>query len=183
MKPRADLSATALKAESIVLSRLADNEKLLWCGQEKLDIAGTAAPFLLIPLLMLAYQCWSGNVPTVRGAILFFGAFLFLAWRFCQLKSRLAFAVTNQRLICLSLSKSEPLWWIELQHLAAIEKTGRGDIKFTFSQKPTVVALRGGSHHNLMSRQYLLKIGTSSGRAIESSQLVVLLQEQAQKNQ
>lgn len=169
-------SAEITKIQLLMQNKLRSNEQLLWCGQEKISILKVSWPILLIPILFLGFDILRGGHPSLKGSLIYLGAFLLIALRLIQLKAKQVFAITNERIVSFSVGKDEPLWWIELEKMTSIERTVAGDIKFHFSESPSGVQATK-KIRSFPTKDYTVKLGAANG-AIAGEDIVPRLQQQ-----
>ncbi len=133
------------QAATIIESRLNSGEILLCLRRESLR--GVALRFIVpfafgvgIAFLLMTSH---GAHGTPRGFLLWLAALAIFPVMAVRALAGQVFAITNQRLICLSLKKKDIVWWINLDALMMVEIKRGNSLRFCVSRQTFAMTAHG----------------------------------------
>jgi hypothetical protein len=131
------------RLEPVVASNFLPNERLLWmCREDPKRIVVRQAWRFLVPIGLLALLFGIRGVPVTLMAILLFSFSLLLFFGvMLSIRMRTAFAISDHRIVILSLPEGKIKGWVNLDKVSGIEIANRGDrigdLKIHFSSRPS----------------------------------------------
>ncbi len=129
--------------EPVVASNFFPNERLLRiCREDPMRMLQRQALRFLIPVvLFVVLFAMRGSQLTITAIVFFSFTLLLVFLVLFNIRARTAFAVTDQRILILSLPDGKIKGWINLDKLNAVEIENRadgvGDIRIRFSSRPS----------------------------------------------